>query len=99
MAKEVRQYDPGWEAEISDKLKERFGDRIEILGSETRRIQAKAGRCDIHDILKYIRDGLDFEHCANTFGVDYVDHLAVVYHIESYTEYRGTVIEIEVDVP
>ncbi len=99
MPKNIRQYDSSWEAEICSKLKAQFGDKVETVGTEPRRVKLRAGRCDIHDILKFIRDELDFEHCANTLGVDYVDHYAVVYHIESYTEFNGTVIEIEVDVP
>jgi NADH-quinone oxidoreductase subunit C len=99
MAFEVREYDPSWEKEIADKLTAKFGNKIEITGTETRRIFAKAGRCDIHDINKFLRDELDFEQCANVLGVDYIDHMTVVYHIESYRQYRGVVIEISVDLP
>ena len=100
MAFEVREYDPSWEQEIVDKLKAQFPGKIEVTGTETRRIAAVVeDRCVLHDILLYIRDELDFEHCANTLGVDYIDHMAVVYHIENYRYYRGVIIEISVDVP
>lgn len=96
---ELRDYDPSWEKEVADKLAAKWGDKIKVTKTESRRVFATAGRCDIHDILKYTRDELDFEHCANVLGVDYVDHMTVVYHLENYRYYRGLTLEISVDLP
>lgn len=45
----------------------------------------------------YIHDNLTFEHCSTVIGVDYVDHLTVVYHLTNY--YNGVMIELSADLP
>ena len=48
-------------------------------------------------VCKYIHDNLTFEHCSTVIGVDYVDHMTVVYHLTNY--YTGVMIELSVDIP
>ena len=47
--------------------------------------------------LLTIQHNLTFEHCSTVIGVDYVDHMTVVYHLSNY--YNGLMIELSTDLP
>ncbi|MDO5852891.1 MAG: NADH-quinone oxidoreductase subunit C, partial [Thermoplasmata archaeon] len=89
-------YQKPTEDEVKTLLVEKFPD-VEVTGTETRRVFAKAPKEKVREVCAYIHDNLCFEHCSTVIGVDYVDHLTVVYHISNY--WNGLMIELSVDVP
>ncbi|MCQ2069851.1 MAG: NADH-quinone oxidoreductase subunit C [archaeon] len=99
MAKEVREYKDTWESEIKGLIESKFSGKATVSKTETRRVYVKADRSISFDLCKFLRDDLDFEHCATVIGVDMVDYMQVVYHIDNYTKYKGVVVEVEVDIP
>ena len=70
---------------------------VNVTRTETRRVYATAPRENSFQVCKYIHDNLTFEHCSTVIGVDYVDHMTVVYHLTNY--YTGVMIELSVDIP
>ena len=87
-------------------IKGKFGDKVEFKEStkkkvksinEKRRIYIKADREIIYDLALYLRDKLNFEQASSVCGVDWIDHLQVVYHLTNYA--TAVMIEITVDVP
>ena len=70
---------------------------VNVTRTETRRVYATVPRENSYQVCKYIHDNLTFEHCSTVIGVDYVDHLTVVYHLTNY--YAGVMIELSVDIP
>ena len=84
------------EDEIVSALKSKF-PCVEVKRTETRRVYATAPREHIFKICTFMHDNLTFEHCTTVMGVDYVDHLAVVYLLTNY--YNGVTVEFTVDIP
>ncbi|MBP3385387.1 MAG: NADH-quinone oxidoreductase subunit C [Candidatus Methanomethylophilaceae archaeon] len=82
--------------EIASILPAKFAS-VKVTKTETRRVYATVPREDIFAVCTYIHDNLTFEHCTTLLGVDYVDHMSVVYHLSNY--YNGVMIELVVDVP
>lgn len=70
---------------------------VNVTRTETRRVYATVPRENSFQVCKYIHDNLTFEHCSTVIGVDYVDHMTVVYHLTNY--YTGVMIELSVDIP
>ncbi|MCL2785617.1 MAG: NADH-quinone oxidoreductase subunit C [Methanomassiliicoccaceae archaeon] len=62
-----------------------------------RRIHYSCDRKAIHDLCKYLHDVLNFEQASSVCGVDWKDHMQVVYHLSNYE--TGIMVEITVDVP
>ncbi len=85
------------EEEIKTLLSEKFGDGVQVTKTETRRVYATVKRDCIHSVCEYVHDNLTFEHIASLTGVDMIECLRVVYHIDNY--FNGCVIEFTVDVP
>lgn len=83
--------------EISDLLTGKFAGKVEITGTEDRRVFAKVDRDSIYEVCEYIHDNLTFEHISTVIGVDMKDKMQVVYHISNY--FNGVVIELTADVP
>jgi len=83
--------------EISDLLKKKFPEKIEIVRTETRRVYAKADKGSIYEICAYIHDNLTFEHATSVMGNDMKCHMEVIYHLSNY--YNGVMIELAVDIP
>ncbi len=79
---------PAFEKGISDKIIEKFGDKVESTFVKQDRIGIKVGKENIHDVAEFIRDGLNFDHVESVSGVDYPQEkeIEVVYHIGSYTD-------------
>ena len=79
---------PEFEKGISDKILERFGDKVESTFIKPGRIGIKAGRDDVHSVAEFIRDELNYDHVESVSGVDYAadGEIEVVYHIGSYTD-------------
>ena len=79
---------PAFEKGISDKIIEKFGDKVESTFVKQDRVGIKVGKENIHDVAEFIRDGLNFDHVESVSGVDYPQdkEIEVVYHIGSYTD-------------
>ena len=89
-------YQAPTEDEVKTLLTEKF-PQVEVTGTEARRVYAKAPREISKEVCVFIHDNLTFEHCSTVIGVDYVDHLTVVYHLSNY--WNGLMIELSVDLP
>lgn len=70
---------------------------VEVTRTEERRVYAKVPSENVFKVCQYIHDILTYEHCSTVIGVDYVDHLSVVYHLTNY--YSGVMIELSTDLP
>ena len=79
---------PAFEKGISDKIVEKFGDKIEIGFVKEDRVRIDVDKENVHDVAKFIRDVLNYDHVESVSGVDYPqdNEIEVVYHIGSYTE-------------
>ncbi len=79
---------PAFEKSISDKMVEKFGDKIQVGFVKEDRIRIDVGKENVHDVAKFIRDALNYDHVESVSGVDYPqdNEIEVVYHIGSYTE-------------
>ena len=79
---------PAFEKSISDKVVEKFGDKVEVEFVKENRVGIKAKREDVHDVAEFIRDGLNYDHVESVLGVDYPQdkEIEVVYHIGSYSD-------------
>lgn len=92
--------------DIISLVTSKFGDKVSFFESgkkniqsinEKRRIFLNADREIIQDLAYFLRDKLNFEHASAVLGVDWVDHMQVVYLITNY--FNSITIEIRVDVP
>ncbi len=79
---------PAFEKNISDKIVEKFGDKVEVAFVKEDRIGINVGRENVHDVAEFIRDELNYDHVESVSGVDYAQdqEIAVVYHIGSYSD-------------
>ncbi|MCH8085417.1 MAG: NADH-quinone oxidoreductase subunit C [Thaumarchaeota archaeon] len=79
---------PAFEKSISDKIVEKFGDKVEVAFIKKDRVGINVSRENVHDVAEFIRDGLNYDHVESVSGVDYPQEkeIAVVYHIGSYTD-------------
>ena len=76
------------ERDISDRVVQKFGDKVEVAFLKNDRIGINTSQKDIHDVAEFIRDTLHYDHVESVSGVDYPQdkEIAVVYHIGSYSE-------------
>ena len=79
---------PAFEKSISDKVVEKFGDKVEVEFVKENRVGIKAKREDVHDVAEFVRDGLNYDHVESVTGVDYPQdkEIEVVYVIGSYLD-------------
>lgn len=79
---------PKFEKSIADKLEKKFGAKAAIEFVKPTRIRVKVAKEDLHDVARFIRDELHFDHAESVTGVDYPDQkeIEVVYHLGSYTD-------------
>ena len=79
---------PAFEKSISDKIVEKFGDKVEVGFIKEDRVRINVGRENVHDVAEFIRDGLNYDHVESVSGVDYPqdNEIEVVYHIGSYDD-------------
>ncbi len=89
-------YQKPTEDEVRTLLTEKF-PFVEVIGTEPRRVFAKLPKDNVLEVCRYIQHNLTFEHCSTVIGVDYVDHMTVVYHLSNY--YNGLMIELSADLP
>ncbi|MDR0334791.1 MAG: NADH-quinone oxidoreductase subunit C [Methanomassiliicoccaceae archaeon] len=83
--------------EVVTLAQAKFPGRITVRKTAVRRVSLTCDRDIIHPLCKYIHDVLNFEQASSVCGVDWVDHMQVVYHLSNY--FNGVMIEINVDVP
>lgn len=83
--------------EIAESLKEEFSGKLEITGTEERRVYAKVGKDAIHEVCSYLHDKMTFEHATSVMGNDMVDYVEVIYHLSNY--YNGVVIVLTAELP
>ncbi|MCL2711784.1 MAG: NADH-quinone oxidoreductase subunit C [Methanomassiliicoccaceae archaeon] len=83
--------------EIVTALNADFEGKVTIKRTKARRVFVSCDRESIYALCRYARSILNFEQASSVCGVDWVDHLQVVYHLSNY--FTGTVLEITVDVP
>ena len=79
---------PAFEKSISDKVVEKFGEKVEVEFVKENRVGIKAKREDVHDVAEFVRDGLNYDHVESVTGVDYPQdkEIEVVYVIGSYLD-------------
>ena len=79
---------PAFEKSISDKIIEKFGDKVEVGFVKEDRVRINVGRENVHDVAEFVRDGLNYDHVESVSGVDYPqdNEIEVVYHIGSYSD-------------
>ncbi|WP_420544667.1 NADH-quinone oxidoreductase subunit C [Nitrosopumilus sp.] len=79
---------PAFEKSISDKIVEKFGDKVKVAFVKEDRIQIDTDKENIHDVAEFVRDGLNYDHVESVSGVDHPQdkEIEVVYHIGSYTD-------------
>ena len=79
---------PAFEKNISDKIVEKFGDKVEVGFVKEDRVRINVGKENVHDVAEFIRDALNYDHVESVSGVDYPqdNEIEVVYHIASYTD-------------
>ena len=84
------------EDEIVSKLTANFPN-LKVTKTETHRVYATIPREENFAVCKFTHDVLNYEHCSTVIGVDYVDHMTVVYHLTNY--FTGIMIELSADIP
>jgi len=79
---------PAFEKGISDKLVEKFGDKVEVAFVKEDRIRINVSNENVHEVAEFIRDGLNYDHAESVSGVDFPQdkEIEVVYHLGSYTD-------------
>lgn len=79
---------PAFEKAISDKLVEKFADKVEVAFVKEDRVRVNVGRENVHEVAEFVRDGLNYDHVESVTGVDFPadKEIEVVYHIGSYTD-------------
>ena len=79
---------PAFEKGISDKITEKFGDKVQVTFVKEDRVGISVSRENVHDVAEFIRDGLNYDHVESVSGVDYPQdkEIEVVYHIGSYSD-------------
>jgi len=83
--------------QITAALDREFSHAVTVKKTAVRRVYISCERGAIHGLCLYLRDVLNFEQASSVGGVDWVDHMQVVYHLSNY--FNGIMIEITVDVP
>jgi len=79
---------PVFEKGLSDKIAEKFDDKIEIAFVKEDRVRINVSRENVLEVAEFIRDELNFDHVESVSGVDYPQEkeIEVVYHLGSYSD-------------
>jgi len=83
--------------QIASSVENKFPGKVTVRKTAVRRVYLTCERDTIRELCTYVHDVLNFEQASSVCGVDWVDHMQVVYHLSNY--YNGVMIEINVDVP
>ena len=82
--------------QIAAAMEREFSNAV-VKRTAKRRVYISCDRGSIRPLCRYLHDVLNFEQASSVCGVDYVEHMQVVYHLSNY--FTGTIVEITVDVP
>lgn len=82
---------------VANALTEQFKDKLTDMQTKPRRVVFNADRSVFLDLIKKMKDEMEFEHCSCVSGVDMKTNFQVVYHVSSYA--NRIVAQITVDVP
>ncbi|MCV0393125.1 MAG: NADH-quinone oxidoreductase subunit C [Nitrosopumilus sp.] len=79
---------PVFEKGISEKIVEKFGDKVKVTFVKEDRVGINATKESVHEVAEFIRDALNYDHVESVSGVDYPadNEIEVVYHIGSYSD-------------
>ncbi|MHA7647915.1 NADH-quinone oxidoreductase subunit C [Nitrosopumilus sp. S4] len=79
---------PAFEKGISDKIVEKFGDKVKVTFVKEDRVGINAPKENVHEVAEFVRDALNYDHVESVSGVDYPadNEIEVVYHIGSYSD-------------
>lgn len=79
---------PAFEKGISEKIVEKFGDKVKVSFVKEDRVGISASKENVHEVAEFIRDALNYDHVESVSGVDYPgdNEIEVVYHIGSYSD-------------
>lgn len=79
---------PAFEKGISDKILEKFGDKVEVGFIKEDRVRINTSKENVHDVALFLRDGLNYDHVESVSGVDFPqdNEIEVVYHVGSYSD-------------
>jgi NADH-quinone oxidoreductase subunit C len=83
--------------QIYERLKERFGERVLETIEKKPDPFALVDPAALIEICRYLREDpeLAMDCLSNETGVDYKDHVEVVYHLFSYGHRHGAVLKIK----
>ena len=94
---------PAFEKSITDNIKNKFGDDVEVEFIKENRTKIIVNKEKIYDVAKFIKDQTPFDHAESVTGVDFPDdkEIGVTYHLGSYTnpEYSKQVLALATRVP
>jgi NADH-quinone oxidoreductase subunit C len=83
--------------EIANDLSERFPKGLEVSSSAPKRVYAKVEKEIFLELITYMKDELDFDHCSLVSGVDMGDRIQSVYHMTSLIN-NCCLMEVVVDL-
>ena len=94
---------PAFEKSITDNIKNKFGDDVEVEFIKENRTKISVSKEKIYDVAKFIKDQTPFDHAESVTGVDFPDdkEIGITYHLGSYTnpEYAKQVLALATRVP
>jgi NADH-quinone oxidoreductase subunit C len=82
---------------VAKALSEQFKDKLTDMQTKPRRVVFNVDRSVFLELIKKMKDEMEFEHCSSVSGVDMKTNFQVVYHMSSYA--NKIVAQITVDVP
>jgi len=82
--------------QVYERLKQRFPQQILETGGKLEGF-AVVDAAGIVDVCRFLRDDPEtaIDCLSNETGVDYKDHIEVVYHLFSYTHRHGCVLKVK----
>jgi NADH-quinone oxidoreductase subunit C len=82
--------------QIYERLKQHFADKILEIGGKPDAF-AVIDNAAIEEVCRFLRDDPEtaIDCLSNQTGVDYKDHIEVVYHLFSYKHRHGCVLKIK----
>ena len=81
---------PAFEKEFTDRIKNQFGDDIQVAYIKETRTRLDVKKEKILDVAEFIKDHTPFDHAESVTGTDFPDdkEIEVTYHLGSYTDNR-----------
>jgi NADH-quinone oxidoreductase subunit C len=83
--------------EIAQLLSEKFPEGLTIRSFEPNRVYSQVENGIFLELVTFMKEELDFDHCSLVSGVDMEDRIQAVYHLTSYVN-NCCLMEIVVDL-